>query len=280
MSARPTPNVQRRELARLLRELRHQRGYSLERVHRETGLDPGFLSRVERGERGLGDDNARHLAGLYGASPEVASRLGQLAAGGRQKTWWEQTDLPKQIKDYIGFEQAATVISIYGSIVPGLLQTRSYAEAAVRATDVNRTPESQATVVEQRLRRQGVLEGTDAPWVNVILDESAVRRQVGGVDVLRKQLRALLVAAERPRTTIRLIDFSVGAHPGMDSRFVMISTSETFAIDFVHVEGLSGFRNYQRPAEVERFTQAWEALTSVARSPADSMITLATVAAS
>lgn len=88
-----------------------------------------------------------------------------------------------------------------------------------------------------------------------------------------------MTAAKRRRTTLRVIGFDSGAHLGMDSRFVMISTAETFDVDFVHIEGLSGYRNYQRPAEIARYTDAWDALTLTAMSPADTLITLATVLA-
>jgi transcriptional regulator with XRE-family HTH domain len=275
-----SPTVSRRELARVLRELRHQRGYSLDQVHVGTGVDQGFLSRVERGLRGLGADKVGVLAEFYGATPEVTARLGQLASLARASSWWDRTTLPKPVRDYIGLEQAATAISIYGSFVPGILQTRPYAEATKRATDQGLVDASLAEVVDHRMRRQAVLARPDPPWLNVILDESVLHREVGGPTVLHDQITALLRAAEQPRTTVRLIEFAAGAHPGLDSRFVMLSTRETYEVDFVHVEGLSGYRNFQRPSDVARFRRAWQALSAKALSPADTLIALARVAAS
>jgi transcriptional regulator with XRE-family HTH domain len=271
--------VSRRELARLLRQLRQEHGLSLDEASRRTGLDAGFLSRAERGLRGLSDDSIEKLVELYRVPQRVAADLRQFARTARQTSWWDDPQIPRPIQRYIGMEQAATAISIYGSFAPGLLQTRMYADAVVRATDPGGTDEDRAAVIAQRLRRQAVLDRPDPPWLSVILDESVLHRVVGGAEVHREQLRKLRAAAGRPRTDLHIVRFDAGAHPGMDSRFVMVSTTDDRKVDFVHVEGLSGFRNYERPADVGGFVRAWQQLIGLARSPVDSIALVDTVLA-
>src|SRR5690606_24705416 len=156
MTVEPTPPTARRELGNLLRELRTVRGLGLEEVSAAIGVSSGFLSRVERGLRGLGDDTAERLAGFYSVPARTRIKLRQLAQLGREKPWWERAGLSRAMREFIGFEQAATAIMTYGSIVPGLLQTRAYSEAMVERTAAE-MPELHDTIIEHRLRRQELL---------------------------------------------------------------------------------------------------------------------------
>ncbi|OJY42406.1 helix-turn-helix transcriptional regulator [Pseudonocardia sp. 73-21] len=267
MSRDPTPVTSRRELARTLRALRNQHGLSLINVHDQTGISPSFLSRVERGIRGLSDENIDLLCALYQAPSSVRRSLRQLATLSRAPSWWDDPDLPRPIREYIGVEQVATAITIYGSIVPGILQTRAYAVALTEATAFDSDSAAHTAAVAQRLQRQRVLDREDPPWVSVVLDESAIRRPVGNASIMRDQLEALESASRRPRTSIQVIPFEAGAHPGLDSRFVMLSTNDEHKAELVHVEGLSGFRNFEKPREIGHFDQAWQRLSALALSP-------------
>jgi transcriptional regulator with XRE-family HTH domain len=275
MTTGHTPVTSRRELAKLLRDLRAQHGLALEEVCAQTGISAGFLSRVERGLRGLGDANAELLGDFYRVPTGLRRRMRQLAQHGRQASWWDNATFPRTIKEYIGLEQSATAISTYGSIVPGLLQTRSYAEATMRGTAFGLDQAIRETAIMHRLRRQEVLDRIDPPWLSVILDESAIHRLTGGADTMRQQLDALLIAGSRPRIAIQILPFSAGAHPGMDSHFVIVSTSEGRTPELVHVEGLSGFRNFEHPKDLGRFDQVWRALSAVALPPAESLDVIA-----
>jgi transcriptional regulator with XRE-family HTH domain len=275
MVTEPTAVTSRRELASILRALRAERGLSLEQVTAETGISTAFLSRVERGLRGLGDTNADRLGTFYQAPPAVRRRIRQLAPIGRTRSWWDDAPFHRAIREYVGVEQAATSITSYGSFVPGLFQTRAYAEATVASTDFEAGPDVRRTAVELRIRRQEVLDRDDPPWLHTILDEAALHRTTGGPATLREQLEALQDAADRPRVTIQVIPFSAGAHPGMDSRFAIVSTSEDHTPELVHVEGLSGFRNLEKPRDLGHYERAFRALTAVALTPAESRALIA-----
>jgi transcriptional regulator with XRE-family HTH domain len=276
MTVEPTPPTARRELGNLLRDLRAQHDLGLEEVGAAIGASPGFLSRVERGLRGLGDDTAERLADFYSLPSRSRQRFRQLAQLGREKPWWERALLTREMREYVGFEQAATTIMTYGSIVPGLLQTRAYCEAMLERTAIG-SKEQHATTVEHRLRRQELLDRADPPWVWAILDESVLHRTTGGSATRREQLAALVTAAGRTRVSVRILPFAAGAHPGMDSRFVVVSTRSDHGPELVYVEGLSGTRNLFKDADLARHVAAWQSLSALALSEDESraMITRA-----
>jgi hypothetical protein len=76
-------------------------------------------------------------------------------------------------------------------------------------------------------------------------------------------------AAERPRVTIQVIPFRAGAHTGLDSRFVIVSTSEDHTPELVHVEGLSGYRNFEKPQELGHYARAFRVLSAAALTPTE-----------
>jgi transcriptional regulator with XRE-family HTH domain len=271
MTVESTPPTARRELGNLLRDLRTQHSLGLEDVGAATSLTPGFLSRVERGLRGLGDDKAERLSDFYGLPLPTRDRVRQLAQLGREKTWWEDVPMARESREYVGFEQAATAIRSYGSIVPGLLQTRAYGDAMVERTAIASPDRYRATAVANRLRRQELLDRPDSPWYWVILDESGLHRLTGGPEVMREQLEALIAAAARPRVSVRILPYSAGAHPGMDSRFTIVSTRSDHAAELIHVEGLSGFRNLFKDEDLAKYAEAWQLLSGLALSDAESI---------
>jgi transcriptional regulator with XRE-family HTH domain len=271
MTVEPTPPTARRELGNLLRDLRAQRDLGLEEVGAATDLTPGFLSRVERGLRGLGDDKAERLSDFYALPSRLRERLRQLAQLGRERTWWERAPMERETREYVGFEQAATAIRNYGSIVPGLLQTRAYGEAMLERTAIASPARYRAPAVEHRLRRRELLDRPEPPWVWVILDESALHRVTGGPDTIREQLAALVAAADRPRVSVRVLPFSAGAHPGMDSRFTIVSTRSDHAAEMVYVEGLSGYRNLFKEDDLARYAEAWQLLSALALPESESI---------
>ncbi|OLT03115.1 hypothetical protein BJF90_26690 [Pseudonocardia sp. CNS-004] len=263
MTVGPTPPTARRELGNLLRELRAEHGFGLEEVGAAIAVSPGFLSRVERGLRGLGDEKTERLADFYSLPVRSRQRLRQLAQLGRERPWWERAPLTREMREYVGFEQAATAIMTYGSIVPGLLQTRAYCEAMLERTAIE-SIEQHATTVEHRLRRQELLNRADPPWVWAILDESVLHRVTGGSATMQEQLAALVTAAGRARVSVRILPFAAGAHLGMDSRFVVVSTRSDHGPELVYVEGLSGARNLFNDDDLAWYAAAWQSLSALA----------------
>ena len=275
-----SPTLRRRELGFLLRELRHERGLSVEDVTARLLFSPTKLSRLETGRTGVSPRDIRDLCDLYQvADPAERQRLMALAREGKQRGWWQEYALP--YATYVGLEADAASISEYNSdLVAGLFQVEGYARAIVRsAAD---PPLDDATVEQRvvaRIKRQVLLTQDDGPSFRCILDEGALRRPVGGPAVMRAQLARIIELARLPRVTFQLIPLDVGAHPGLGSTFVILDFEKSTVNDVVYVEGLVGNIYMESAADLERYRRVFSRLHSIALSPEDSIAAVRRIAA-
>jgi transcriptional regulator with XRE-family HTH domain len=274
------PTLRRRELGFLLRELRHERRLSVEDVTARLLISPTKLSRLETGRTGASPRDIRDLCDLYQVTdPAERQRLMTLARQGKERGWWQEYALP--YATFVGLEADATSISEYNSdLVPGLLQVEGYVRAIVPA--IADSPLDEATVdqrVEARIKRQVLLMQDDGPSFRCILDEGALRRPVGGPAVMRAQLARIIELARSPRVTFQLIPLDVGAHPGLDSTFIILDFQNPAVNDVVYVEGLVGNIYLEGAADLERYRRVFSRLQSIALSREDSIAAVRRIAA-
>lgn len=55
----------------------------------------------------------------------------------------------------------------------------------------------------------------------VMIDEGALRREVGSPEILAEQLGQVLVIAQGPKVSLQVVPASAGAHPGLSGPFVI-----------------------------------------------------------
>ena len=279
MTAGSTPTARRRELAKLFRDLRRQRGLPLEQVAAAIDSSVSKVSRLETGLRSISVEDARRLAEFYSLSGAELSRVVHIAEEARGRSWWDSRGQPPAMRAYIGLEQVATMIAAFTcNIVPGLFQTEAYATALVSGTWIDTEPASNADAVSNRMRRQQLLERADSPWIHAVLDESALHRVVGSPSIMHEQLLALLETGRHPRISLRVIPFTAGAHPGLDNQFFMLHVGDEQKLELVHVDGIGGSVNFDKPSELGRYVRAWNELTSIALPPLDSAALIARAA--
>ena len=263
----------------LLRQLRMERGLSVEDVTARLLFSPTKLSRLETGRAGVSQRDIRDLCDLYQVTdPAERHRLVTLAREGKERGWWQKYALP--YATYIGLETEAASISDYNSdLVTGLLQVEGYARAILQAHE---PPLDDATIeqrVEARLERQPLLTQGAGPLFHCILDEGALRRPVGGPSVMRAQLERIIELASLPKVTFQLIPLDVGAHPGLDSTFVILTFETPMINDVVYVEGQVGNIYMEDVADLERYRQVFSRLQSIALNPEDSITAVKRIAA-
>src|SRR5262249_47799698 len=163
------------------------------------------------------------LLTLYGVTDErTRSGILSLAQQANTQGWWRQYGdiLPDWFEAYLGLEAAATLIRTFElQFVHGLFQTEAYARAvtvlghrAAPGDEIDRR-------VSLRMKRQDLLEDHDAPRVWSVMDEAALRRPVGGRDVMREQLNRLIEVAALPRVTVQVVPFRRGGHAGAGGSF-------------------------------------------------------------
>ena len=255
-----SPVLRRRELGAKLRALRAEAGMTVEQVAESLLCSPSKVSRLETGHRSASARDIRDLSDLYRVDPAQREHLTELARESKVQAWWQPYDLP--YATYVGLEAEAICISDYEpGVFPGLLQTPDYA----RVIHEQAMPKLSSDVIEQRIEvrvvRQAALtrEEPAPPKLDAIIDEAVLHRPVGGPKVMSAQISRVIEACELPNVTVRVLPFAVGAHPALDSTFILLKFEESVP-GVVYVEGLVGHLFLERASDVQRYHQVFERL--------------------
>lgn len=258
---RPGPTVSRMALGARLRVLREESGLSRSEAGAAIGVSRSKISRLEHGRTGSKARDVEALLSLYGVVGEAERGIVRtLAEQANTPGWWQRYSdiIPLWLHDYLGAEQAADVIRGFeAQFVPDLLQTPEYAREALRLAHPDESAEKLERRVEFRTRRQRVLERPDPPHLWMVVDEGALRRQLGGRTVLAAQLDHLAAMAERPHITVQILPFSAGGHPALCGSVTMLRLPGGQLPDMVYLEQLTGAVYPDRFADVQRY---WDVL--------------------
>ncbi|MCX4750442.1 helix-turn-helix domain-containing protein [Kitasatospora sp. NBC_01287] len=261
-------------MAAELRRLRADADLTREDVTRETAINPATLYRIETARGKPQQRTLIALLKLYGVEEPQFGELVALSQGADSQGWLRpyHSELPEEYTAYISFEAEAGNVRNYESLfVPGLLQTEDYARAVIRSV----LPMASAREVEQRVQarmeRQAVLDGDRPLQLWAIMDEAAIRRIVGGPEVMSTQLRHLVTAGEVPNVTIQVIPFAAGAHAGMPGSFVLMSFSGADDPEIIYIDSMAGDLFLEAEADIRRYGLLFDNLRAVALGPDDSL---------
>ncbi|WP_329297815.1 helix-turn-helix domain-containing protein [Streptomyces sp. NBC_00659] len=258
------PTVLRLVLGKRLRHLREQAGVSFEEAARAIEVTALTVRRIEKAEVGLRIPYVRELLRAYGVPAAEVDDFLALAREANKPGWWYsyRDVLPDWFSAYVSLESEAGVIRLYEPhYVPGLLQTRDYATALMRVGFPNETKQDVARRVALRMKRQDLLAKPDAPAVWAILDETVLRRPVGGPEVMRAQFDRLTEALDLPRVRIQIMRFGVGAHPGAFGPFHHFRFGFSELPDIVYTESLVGAVYVDRPDVVVSYLEVLDRMS-------------------
>lgn len=269
-------------LGQHLREIREQRGMTLKMVGEFLRRDHTALSRYERAEWPIRRAEVVALLDLY-EFPRAGERehLLRLAEDVWHTDNW--ADGYRDIVDaaFVDFpwleSRARLICSYHATLIPGLFQTREYAELVIRKAEGARaTEEKVARWVELRMRRQQALGDPDTARIAAVIDEGALRRRVGGPVVMREQLRQLAEAARRPTVEIRVLPADVCLHDGLHGSFWLFHLPDGYPM-VGYLENLAGHVYVESPRSAQ-FLDAHQRLTDVALDPQESTKLISTIA--
>jgi hypothetical protein len=255
------PQVQRLVLGGHLRRLREEAGMTTERAALSIRGSHSKISRMEHGRVGFKERDIADLLTLYGVGlGDEREALLKLAREANTPGWWQTYAdiLPHWVEPYFGLEAAAAVIREYElQFVPGLLQTEDYARAVIRLGNL---PSEEEVIRRARARmsRQEILTRHNPPKVWAVMDESALRRVIGGPDVMRAQLAHLIEMCDHPAVTLQILPFSAGAHRAMGGPFTILRYTEPDLRDVVFIEQLTSALYLDKQTEVEAYLQVIE----------------------
>ncbi|HZF88495.1 helix-turn-helix transcriptional regulator [Streptomyces sp.] len=266
MASNVNPTVRRRRLGQELRRLRELKGMTAEEVAERLLVSQSKISRLENGRRSISQRDVRDLCGVYEVEDHrIVDSLMQMAKDSRQQGWWHSFgDIPYSV--YIGLETDAASLRVYDpQVVPGLLQTRSYAEALIQGALPEATPTDIEKRVQVRLRRQERIAAEENPlrlWA--VLDEAAVRREVGSKQVMIEQLEYLLEMSQLPHVTVQLIPFQMGAHPGVSGQYAILEFPDAADSSVVYIEGVTSDLYLEKAQDVQKYAVMYEHLRAQA----------------
>jgi transcriptional regulator with XRE-family HTH domain len=284
MPERGSPTVRRRRLGYELRQLREAAGKTGEDAAVALGWSDSKISRIETGQIAVTWGDVSDMLDLYGVTdPQVRDALISLAREARQQGWWHPyaSILGRPYATYIGLESAAESLRVFEPLtVPGQLQTEPYARAIIATSTRELGPDEIEQRLEVRLRRQDVIFKSEDPLrLSVVLDEAALRREVGGPAVMAGQLRRLTEAAAHPRVRIQVLAFAQGSHVSMAGSFGIFSFPGEPGGDISFVDTMAGSLFIERPAEVAAARDAFDELSAQALSREDTLALLTEVSA-
>ncbi|MBF6300318.1 helix-turn-helix domain-containing protein [Nocardia amamiensis] len=214
IDAGPSSTLPRRQLGRFLRESREASGFTLAAAAKLVDLSPPALQRIETGQtQKVRKQDVRALCELYGVSPEDTQRAIDLADLAKTQSWYHAYGglFSTAFNMYLGLEPSARRLTQYHEQVPGLLQTPDYARALISAFYRGVDPEEINRRVELRMKRQAIITRNRSPLrLELLLHESALRRNIGGPKVMSAQLRHLAEVSKLPNVTVRIQPYEAG----------------------------------------------------------------------
>ncbi|MGC4868427.1 helix-turn-helix domain-containing protein [Micromonospora sp. DT53] len=265
------PTVLRMLLGAQLRRLRESSGVTREGAGWEIRSSESKISRMELGRVGFKERDVADLLTLYGVTEEhERDALLKLARDANSPGWWHRYGdvLPSWFQSYLGLEAAAALIRSYEvQFVPGLLQTREYARAVVLlghggagAGEIDRR-------VGLRMQRQQLLQRENPPQLWAVVDEAALRRPIGGAEVMRGQLAALIEATKSPHIRLQVIPFAAGGHAAAGGAFTILRFGDQELPDIVYIEQLTSAIYLDKRDDLDYYAVAMERLCVEAEPP-------------
>ncbi|RUL92314.1 MULTISPECIES: DUF5753 domain-containing protein [Micromonospora] len=248
-----------------LRVALQRAGHTTESLAGQIGVDPKTTDRWLR----------------EGRIPHPAHRSAAAAALGQNVSdIWPDTN--RRHRDLVWFRpweaierEARSLRSYQPLVLPGLLQTERYARALFGSAG-QYTPDDIERLVAARMSRQSVLSGDAPPWLTAVIDEGALRRSVGGPEVMRQQVESLAATADLPHVRVHVVPLSAGAYAGLSGPFVIASSADNRTAGYLDTQ-LHG-KVVSDPAELVALMAAWENVRGEALSHRQSIELLREVA--
>jgi hypothetical protein len=265
------PTVLKILLGAQLRRLRETANISRDDAGYHIRASGSKISRLELGRVSFKERDVSDLLDMYHVGGEQKDQLVQLTREANATPWWQKYRevVPDWFQVYVGLEEAATLIRVYEvQFVPGLLQTEEYARAVVMQGSPGVSADEVDNRVSVRLGRQRLFaKEENAPRLWAIVDEAALRRPMGGRDVLAGQVKRLMEAINEPNITLQVMPFKYGGHGAEGGAFTIMRFPEADLPDMVYMEYLTGAHYIDKPDEVEVYAAVMERLSVAGTSP-------------
>ncbi|TDC59790.1 XRE family transcriptional regulator [Micromonospora sp. KC207] len=273
--------VPRRQLGRLLTQLREDASVSLDAAAEGLDCSRQKVWRIEKGLVPVRLVDARAMCEMYRVPEDMKAIVTGLAKETRAKGWWHSYGeiVPPWFSLYVGLESNAAALRQYDAeLIPGLLQTREYAAELFHRKNPTMSEAEREKLVEVRMQRQHVLMRRlpSAPTLKVVMSEAVLRRTIPDRQAMAGQLRHLLDVAALPNVSLRVLPLAAGPPLASETgTFVLLDFPQAFGRastepTTVYLENITGALYLDKPAEVAAYEHVWSDLETLASDEAES----------
>ncbi|MBY8343486.1 helix-turn-helix transcriptional regulator [Streptomyces spinosirectus] len=247
-------------------ELRYKRelaGLTLEQLAEGSFRGVPFLSQIERGERRMPIDLARHVDQVLGTDGFFERRCEDARRA-------RQSGHAEYFADVAEMEQHAESIEEWApSLVPGLLQTKAYATAVVRTSLPWLRPETVEKQVRARMERAKLWQREDQPAFWAILHEALIDRPLLPPEQAAAQLEHIAHVIRSTQSVLQIVPETTAAHPMMMGMIKVMTFTDQPPV--VYTEGLHSGQLIDYPALVKDYRRSYDLLRATALSPEASL---------
>jgi transcriptional regulator with XRE-family HTH domain len=264
-----SPTTYKEQLGQALAKLRDDAKLSKADLAEVLECSESKIGRIERGDVGVRLPELRLLLDrleVTGDERAEIEQLGREAQRRRPRTPYGSV-IPDRFRKFFHMEETATELQSYDpELIHGLAQTPAYARAVTVANPLHR-PGDVDRLVQARMARQERLTGENPPRLWLVLNEGAIRRVVGGPEVMREQLAHLRRLSAMPHVTIQVVPFSAGAHAATGFPFTVLTRPNG---NLVYLENVTDALFVDDAGRVASYELVFRTLLTSALSPQQS----------
>lgn len=245
---------------RQLKLLRVRAGLERPEFGKRMGYSADLVASIEQGRRIPQPQFIEKADEVLGAGGLLVALKEEVA----------RAQYPAFFRDMARLEAQAVSLHVYGALaVPGLLQTEEYARTVFTMRRPLLDEETIEHRVMARLVRQEIFSRTPLPTLSFVIEESVLRRPIGGRDVLRGQLEEVLLHGQRRNVEIQVMPTGGIEHCGLGGPFTLIENREGRRMAYVEVQQNSHL--YIDRPEVRDAEEQYGILRAQALTPRESL---------
>ncbi|MEU2429090.1 helix-turn-helix transcriptional regulator [Streptomyces sp. NPDC007861] len=259
-TASPTARL----VADVARKLRVRKGWTQEQLGNEIGFSAAAVSAMETCAQPASDEMLVHLERVLGDGLEIFEQA---------RVYMRMEKYPPQFKNYVPLEQKALVLRLYAThVIHGLFQTEEYARALIGGGYPPLSEQRVDELVEARIARRALFDREPVGTIELVLEESALRRPIGSEEIMQDQLLYLAACARRRNVTYQVLPLNAGLdgeYAGARGEINLVETPEHDHLVYLEIQDESLL--IRDPGKVSAYAQRYAKIRAQALTPRESL---------
>ncbi|MGW1430692.1 helix-turn-helix domain-containing protein [Streptomyces sp. NPDC001108] len=259
-----TASAMARIVADMARDLRTERGWTQTRLGEELGYSAAAVSAMETCAQPASDEMLVGLNEVFHGETKFFNRC---------RRYMRLETYPEQFKNYALLEQEALSLRLYATyLIDGLFQTEAYARALIGGGYPPLPHDRVEELVSARMARKALFDREPPALIEVVLEESVLRRIIGSKEIMREQMQYLVECAQRRNVTLRVLPLDAGLggeYAGGHGGLSLIETPDHQHLAYLEAQEESW--TLSDPAKVSTYSQRCAKIQSQAMGPRESL---------